>query len=107
MTEKTQSILAEFARRVRHALGDRVRRIVLFGSHARGDARDYSDYDVLVVVDRRTPELHSAILDIECELEEESGAFISCFLRSESVYEANRRLGMPLYANVEAEGIAF
>jgi hypothetical protein len=35
--------------------GDRVRRIFLFGSRARGDARPDSDFDLLVVVRGITP----------------------------------------------------
>src|ERR1700758_1320655 len=41
-------------KRVRAALdqiyGDRLERVVLFGSRARGDARENSDYDVAVVL---------------------------------------------------------
>lgn len=33
----------------------RPQRIILFGSHARGDAREDSDIDLLVVVDDDTP----------------------------------------------------
>lgn len=35
--------------------------LVLFGSRARGGAREGSDYDLLVVVDERTPELREAV----------------------------------------------
>jgi predicted nucleotidyltransferase len=39
-------------KRLRHALdefyGDRIERVVLFGSRARGDANEESDYDVAV-----------------------------------------------------------
>jgi predicted nucleotidyltransferase len=31
------------------------RRVILFGSHARGDARSDSDIDLLVIVDDDTP----------------------------------------------------
>jgi hypothetical protein len=36
--------------------GERIRRIILFGSRARGDARPDSDYDLLVVLRHITPE---------------------------------------------------
>ena len=36
--------------------GERVRRIILFGSRARGDASPDSDFDLLVVVRNLTPE---------------------------------------------------
>jgi predicted nucleotidyltransferase len=55
--EKTQAedpVLVEIVRRLVGEL--QPRQIYLFGSRARGDAREDSDFDVLVVVDRRTGE---------------------------------------------------
>jgi predicted nucleotidyltransferase len=46
--------LSEIVRRLVEAL--RPERIYLFGSRARGDATEDSDYDVLVVVDERKDE---------------------------------------------------
>jgi predicted nucleotidyltransferase len=46
--------IREFAKRVREAYGPRVRELALFGSRARGEARDDSDADVLVVIDDLT-----------------------------------------------------
>ncbi len=43
-----QSILGRFREAVDRRFGARVERIVLFGSRARGDFRDDSDYDVAV-----------------------------------------------------------
>jgi predicted nucleotidyltransferase len=43
-------ILTRFAAEVRAAYGDRLERIVLFGSRARGDHRADSDYDVAVFI---------------------------------------------------------
>jgi uncharacterized protein len=45
-------------------------RIILFGSRARGDFDETSDWDVLVVIDRELafPEKHSLITKIQREL---------------------------------------
>jgi predicted nucleotidyltransferase len=68
--------------RVRQALdtmyGDEIERIVLFGSRARGDARDSSDYDVAVFL-RSLPD-RWAELDrlaaLRVRLIDDMGAFI-------------------------------
>jgi predicted nucleotidyltransferase len=44
-----KSILDEFKAEVQRLYGGRVRDIILFGAHARGDASAESDIDVLVV----------------------------------------------------------
>ena len=41
-------VLKKFLAAVAEIYGDRVERMVLFGSRARGDAGEYSDYDVAV-----------------------------------------------------------
>jgi predicted nucleotidyltransferase len=78
--------------------------MVLFGSRARGDARDDSDYDVLVVVDHRTPELRAMILDIESQLMDRYGALVATVLRSEKEWACNQ--GFPLARNIAREGVS-
>lgn len=46
-----ESALAEFAGKARAALGERLVRLTLYGSRARGDAAADSDVDLLAVVD--------------------------------------------------------
>ena len=41
-------VLARFRRAIDAAYGERVERVVLFGSRARGDHQEDSDYDVAV-----------------------------------------------------------
>ncbi len=44
--------LASYRARIEQELPGRVRRVVLFGSHARGEAGEDSDVDVFVLLDR-------------------------------------------------------
>jgi predicted nucleotidyltransferase len=48
-------VLTRFRAALAEAYGDRVDRVVLFGSRARGDAREDSDYDI-AVFPRELPE---------------------------------------------------
>ena len=93
----------EFAQLVRERLGGRVRSIILFGSRARGDARAESDYDDVVVVDRRRPDLREALLEIEGELLDRHGSLVACLLRDEREWAASQ--GMPIGLNVAREGV--
>ena len=45
---ETDSIMQRFRAALDHIYGDRLDRVVLFGSRARGDAHPDSDYDVAI-----------------------------------------------------------
>ena len=102
-SHKPDSVALEFARVVRSRLGERARRIILFGSRARGDARPESDYDVVVVVDRRTPEVREALLEIEVDIMDRHGSLVACLLRDETEWSASQ--GQPIGLNVAREGV--
>ena len=47
------SLLRELRGGINRRFGDIVDRIIMFGSRASGAARDYSDYDVLIILKNR------------------------------------------------------
>jgi predicted nucleotidyltransferase len=47
-TEVTDSVVSEFAKRVRRGLGSKVHAVYWFGSRARGEGSSDSDYDLLL-----------------------------------------------------------
>jgi predicted nucleotidyltransferase len=96
-------VVQEFAAAVRQRLGLHLRQILLFGSRARGDVQDGSDYDMLVVVDHRTPELRAVILEVESQLMERYGALVATVLRSEAEWQQLQ--GFPLAHNIAREGV--
>jgi predicted nucleotidyltransferase len=49
-TAQEQQVLLDLRRGLQSLYGDRLARLILFGSRARGDAEPESDYDVLVVL---------------------------------------------------------
>jgi hypothetical protein len=60
--------LDAFVRGVRDRFGQRVAEIRLFGSYARGEARDDSGVDCLVLLDRVGGEDDRAITDLAADL---------------------------------------
>ena len=51
ISEKRWKAVEEFVRRALDKYGDRIESIILFGSVARGEAKEDSDIDILVVGD--------------------------------------------------------
>jgi uncharacterized protein (UPF0332 family)/predicted nucleotidyltransferase len=95
----------EFKWRILAELPGQVKDIILFGSKARGDAHSGSDIDLLVVVDRRTPEAEDVISGIEVDTLLEKRIDISALdFTSEEIAEWSA-IGTPLMRNVAEEGI--
>ena len=92
--------------RVRDALtamyGDNIDRIVLFGSRARGDAREDSDYDVAVFL-KDLPdrwEEMGRLADLRVDLIDETGLFFDLLPFLAEGYEART----PLMWDIRREG---
>ncbi len=105
MTPKVQTILAELKQRLTAIYGERLVRLVLFGSQARGDATPESDIDTLVVLRgpvnageeiRRTSSCGAA-------LSLKHDVLISCVFVSADSF---RQEQSPLLLNVQREGVA-
>lgn len=94
----------DYGRLVRRRLGGHVHRIVLFGSRARGDASDASDYDFLVVVDQRTSAAREALLDVGAEMLNRHDRLFAALMYTDAEWDETRR--SPLGWNIEREGIA-
>ncbi|MDO9542097.1 MAG: nucleotidyltransferase domain-containing protein [Kiritimatiellia bacterium] len=93
-----------FARSIKERLGDRLVRVVLFGSRARGDARDDSDYDCLIVIREITREVKDVIDEAAGEALLQTGAVISAFPITERAAESTPF--SPLLISVRNEGVA-
>ncbi|HYD71030.1 nucleotidyltransferase domain-containing protein [Azospirillum sp.] len=96
-------VLTRFRAALHQAYGDRIERIVLFGSRARGDARPDSDYDVAVfltdLADRW--EESDRIAAIAADVMDETGAFIHAMPYRAGSY----RERTPLMREVRREGL--
>lgn len=105
MNEKLKTILNELRRRFEEIYGERLVRMVLFGSQARGDAEPGSDIDVLVVLKGTVSpceEIARTINDV-ADISLEYDEVVSCAFISEEQFEQERS---PLLLNVRREGVA-
>ena len=104
MKRVDDQVLKRFRAAVAELYGDRVERVVLYGSRARGDARPDSDYDVAVFLrgmTDRVAELYQ-LADLSTALLEEDGEFVHAMAYPAGSYNDAR---MPLMHTIRAEGI--
>ena len=104
MKPSVRASLDDARQRLAGLYGDRLVRVVLYGSQARGDARDESDVDVLVVLRGSINVLAELkqLTDLKLALLEKYDVYVSLQPFTEADYQQRRS---PLLINVHAEGI--
>jgi len=104
MNDTVAKVLEELKTKLRLIYGDRLKKVILYGSWARGDATDDSDIDLLVVLEgdvspgREIERMIDAITDVMLDHSE----LVSVYPVSEDDYE---RVNSPLLMNARREGI--
>lgn len=100
-------VLVELADSVHSLLGDRLDRVVLYGSYARGDNSRESDVDILVLTDLTPEENRKFRRDLNrifSRIGLKHDILLSMFLIDRKSYE-NRMEVMPFYQNIERDGV--
>ena len=96
-----------FAQAARKILKHNLSKLIVYGSYARGDYRENSDIDVMILTplsDEEIEHIENDIFDLAYDLELESGVIINPVLENETHYKY--WLGaLPFYDNVEKEGV--
>jgi predicted nucleotidyltransferase len=93
---------ARIARKVKRRLSEitPVKRMVVYGSRARGTATKYSDLDLYIEVDAKVnPALRKKIREVAWEVSLDAGVVITTLVASE------RLRGQPILKAINAEGI--
>ncbi|HMK89661.1 MAG TPA: nucleotidyltransferase domain-containing protein [Methylocystis sp.] len=96
-------ILSRFRAALGEVYGERLERVVLYGSRARGDARADSDYDIAVFL--RQPDSlwqeSGRLAEIETDILYDTGAVINALPFSAGEYEART----PLMHELRRDGL--
>lgn len=79
--------------------------VILYGSRARGDERDDSDWDILILTDYPVDlQIERKFRNKLYDLELETGESFSVFAYSKDDWQTRQRI-TPFYHNVSREGI--
>ena len=76
-----------------------------FGSRARGDHGQESDFDVLVIVEKRVPQVEVVIIDLFLKDEIENGMSFDPVIKTLASFELEKKYHTPFYENVIREGM--
>lgn len=95
-------VLTAIKERLHEVLNDNVKQIILFGSRSRGTAERDSDYDVLLLVQKRSEALEDRVDDIAYEILDRYGAVVTIFVDEMATFQMDQ--SEPLFCNIRREG---
>ena len=107
LSNNINPIVNDFLNKVKELLQDRLKKVILYGSYARGDYDNSSDIDIMLLTDFSDAEIEEyrdRISDIAFEIELNTGYILSPVIRNLEVFNIRTRY-IPFYHNVEEEGV--
>ncbi len=103
MYNQNDIIVSEFSGRVKSILNGNIKKIILFGSRARGDYKSHSDYDFLIIADKRDENTKESLLEICVDMLNKYDTLVSFILCDEKEWANKRKF--PIGLNIIKEGI--
>ncbi|RLG37219.1 MAG: nucleotidyltransferase domain-containing protein [Candidatus Alkanophagales archaeon] len=99
---KHEKVVKELVQKLKEKFGGRIESVIVFGSYARGEWREKSDIDVLIIGDVKLDE----IMDITYPILLEHGVYISPIVMSRDYFEMLKAEKTGFIENVLKEGTA-
>ncbi len=100
-----QNAVTEFLSLLQRDHATRVLQTVLFGSKARGDSGQWSDIDILIIVDQEDWRLSHAISNLAADVSLDYDVLIGPRVIGRERWERMKETRSGLYRNVVAEGM--
>ena len=103
MNKRTANITERIRKEIKSI--DPTAKVILFGSRARGDAKQDSDWDILILIkDTLTIEIERAFRYKLFDLELETGEVFSTFVYNTDTWNKKHKV-TPFYKSIKQEGV--
>jgi uncharacterized protein len=101
-----EQILVDLKKSIEEIAGNRLLKIVLYGSRARGDYDDESDTDIAIIIRGLSRELKHQILNRVAAIEFDYLRSLSTLVISEEDFRLLRKRERRIALDIEREGIS-
>ena len=105
--EEVLSLMKEYVPKIKDIYGDKLVKVILYGSYARGDYNEDSDVDVMVLLDIDNNLLRKetkGIFDVTYDLNLERDTYIVPIIKGKKFFNRWQNIS-PLFRNIKKEGI--
>ena len=105
--KKIEKSINEFVTEANKMFGNRIKKIILYGSYARGDYKDSSDIDIMILTDMTDEEIteySEKLWDFAYDIELENDVLLSPTIKNINKFNYWLK-ALPFYMNVDREGV--
>ena len=102
-----QESINKFVEECSNILGNRLKKIILYGSYARGDYNNSSDIDILVLTDYNPSQFYSVLKklsSITYDIELDYNVILIPLINNIKTYNEGMDT-IPFYTNIKKEGV--
>ncbi len=102
-----QNVLKKVRNSSKHIYGNKLDKIILYGSYARGDNTEESDIDIMILLDcdkAEIEEFRDKTYDMANDISLDEDVFLSILLRDNKHFQENLDV-LPFYKNIMREGV--
>ncbi|HEY5560736.1 MAG TPA: nucleotidyltransferase domain-containing protein [Clostridiaceae bacterium] len=108
-TEKIKEIMTKTKDEMNEIYGDKLKKVILYGSYARQEQTEESDIDVMVLVDEEPFALkkyEDSLIDFEVDMNLDYDIVLSIYTKSLMEYQKYIDV-LPYLKNISREGIVY
>jgi uncharacterized protein len=100
-----EQIFVDLKKAIQEIAGQRLIKLVLYGSRARGDYSEGSDTDIAIIIRGLSPEMKRTMCDKIADIELEHLRYLSTLILSEADFELLKKRERRIAGDIEREGI--
>lgn len=103
MKKKVEKVLKEFKSELERLYGNNLVSVILYGSQARGEAKRFSDVDLMIILNENDNSKDEELYELEFQHQLKDKVLLQTYSVEKKVFESER--WHPWYHNIKVEGI--